>query len=121
MDLVIDFNDCPQKSLEADEQHIKNQLLDHASTLGPFVTALVQSLWTKGVLSTAEHASRLFRLTQFYDPESLEAACRRALFYRKTDYLTVERILRENLHTLPLNPYAEVNGQLTLSWLNPLD
>jgi len=121
MDQVIDFNDYPQESLDADEQQIKNRLLDQASVLGPFVTAFVQSLWTEGVLSTTEHAVRLFRLAKLYEPERLDDACRRTLFYRKTDYLTVERILRENLDTLPLNPYADVNGQLTLWRLNLLD
>lgn len=114
MDLLIDSSDCLQESLEANKRQIKKQLLDCASTLGPFVTALIQSIWSDGVLSITEHASRILRLAQFYDPESLEAACRRALFYRKTDYLTVDQILRGNLHTLPLNPYADVNGQLVL-------
>ena len=114
MDLPVNSGDRLQESLEANERHIKKQLLDCASILGPFVTDLIQSLWSDGVLSITENASRILRLAQFYDPESLEAACRRALFYRKTDYLTVDRILRENLHTLPLNPYADVNGQLTL-------
>ena len=114
MDLPVNSDDCLQKSLEDNERRIKKQLLDCASALGPFVTDLIQTLWSDGVLSITEHASRILRLAQFYDPESLEAACRRALFYRKTDYLTVDRILRENLHTLPLNPYADVNGQLVL-------
>ena len=114
MEQVIDFNDYPQQNLDADEQQIKNQLLDQASILGPFVTALAQSLWTEGVLSTTEHAVRLFRLAKLYEPKRLDDACRRALFYRKTDYLTVERILYENIDTLPLNPYADLNGQLTL-------
>ena len=114
MDLLIDSDDCLQEALQTNERRIKKQLLDCASTLGPFVTDLIQSLWTEGVLSITENASRILRLAQFYDPESLEAACRRALFYRKTDYLTVDRILRENLHTLPLNPCADVYGQLAL-------
>ncbi len=121
MDQVIDFNDFPQECVDAEEQQIKNRLLSHAFAQGPFVLALVQSLWTEGVLSTAEHAAHLFRLARLYEPERLEAACRRALFYRKTDYLTVERILRDKLDTLPLNPYADVNGQLTLWQLNLLD
>jgi hypothetical protein len=121
MNPLIDFNDCPQESLNTDEREIKHHLLASASSLGPFVTALVQSLWTEGVLSTAEHAARLFRLADFYEPKRLDAACRRALFYRKIDHLTVARILRENLDTLPLNPYADLNGQLTLWRLNLLD
>jgi hypothetical protein len=114
MDLVIDFNDCPQHILDADEQQIKYRLLEQASAVGPFLIALVQSLWTEGVLSTARYATRLFPLAKRYGAEPLELACRRALFYRKTDYLTVERILRQDLHTLPLNPYTDVNGQFLL-------
>ena len=114
MDPIIDFCDCPQETLDADECKIKTRIIDRASHLGPFVLAFVQSLWTDGVLSTAEHAARLMRLASFYDPERLEAACRRALFYRKIDYTTVDRILRDHLEDLPLNPYADINGQLTL-------
>jgi hypothetical protein len=114
MDLPINSDDCLQESLDNNERQIKKHLLDCASALGPFVTDLMQSLWSDGLLSITEHASRILRLAQFYDPESLEAACRRALFYQKTDYLTVDRILRENLHTLPLNPNADVYGQLAL-------
>ena len=121
MDQVIDFNDFPQQCLDAEEQQIKSRILDQASDLGPFVTALVQTLWTENVLSIADHAASLFRLTKLYEPERLESACRRALFYRQNDYLTVEKILREKLDTLPLNPYADVNGQLTLWELNLLD
>lgn len=114
MDLVIDFSDCPQETLDADECKIKTRIIDRASDLGPFVLAFVQSLWTDGVLSNAEHAARLMRLASFYDPQRLEAACRRALFYRKIDYTIVDRILRDHLENLPLNPYADIDGQLTL-------
>ena len=114
MDLVIDFNDCPEDTLDAHEKKIKARIINHASDLGPFVLAFVQSLWTDGVLSTAEHAARLMRLATFHDPGRLQAACRRALFYRKIDYATVDRILRDHLEALPLNPYADINGQLTL-------
>ena len=114
MALVIDFSDCPQNTLHADEKKIRARIIDHASDLGPFVLAFVQSLWTDGVLSTAEHATRLMHLATHYDPERLEAACRRALFYHKIDYATVDRILRNHLEDLPLNPYADINGQLTL-------
>ena len=114
MDPVIDFSDRPQQTLDADECKIKARIIDRASDLGPFVLAFVQSLWTDGVINTAEHAARLMRLASFYDPERLEAACRRALFYKKTDYATVDRILRDHLESLPLNPYADINGQLTL-------
>ena len=114
MDLVIDTGDCPQDTLDADECKIKARIIARASDLGPFVLAFVQSLWTDGLLSTAEHAARLMRLASSYDPGPLEAACRRALFYRRVDYATVDRILRDHLEDLPLNPYADINGQLTL-------
>ena len=112
MDQVIDFSDCPQPILDADEWQIKSHLLDRASDLGPFVTAFTQSLWTDAVRATIEHAIRLFHLAKLYEPQRLDAACRRALFYRKTDYLTVEEILREEYETLPLHPYADVTGKL---------
>jgi hypothetical protein len=119
--LIHHFNNCSQESLDADEQHIKHQLLDKAAAFGQFTTAFVGLLWTEAVLNTNEHAARLFRLAEFYEPKRLDAACRRALFYRKTDYLTVERILHQNLDSLPLNPYADVNGQLTLWKINLLE
>ncbi len=120
-DLVIDTGDCPLHTLDADECKIKAHIIDQASHLGPFVTAFVQSLWTDGVLSTAEHAARLMRLASTYDPVRLEAACRRALFYRKIDYPTVARILRDHLEALPLNPYADINGQLTFFPMDRLE
>ncbi len=115
---IVDFDGCPQDILNTDEQQIKNRLLDQAANLGPFAIALVQSLWTDGVLCAASQAGHLFRLVGLYDPQRLEAACRRALFYKKTDYLTIERILSDNLENLPLSPYADVDGQLSLWPLN---
>lgn len=118
MTTIINSDNCPQDILSADEKEIKNRLLDQAADLGPFATALVQSLWTDGVLCAASQAGQLFRLAGLYQPQRLEAACRRALFYKRTDYLTIERILTDNLESLPLSPYADVYGQLSLWPLN---
>ena len=107
----------PTETHHAAEPH-PAKFLDQAADLGPCAIALVQSLWTDGVLCAASQAGHLFRLVGLYDPQRLEAACRRALFYKKTDYLTIERILSDNLENLPLSPYADVNGQLSLWPLN---
>ena len=121
MDLVIDFIDCPQQTLDQREQTIKEQLLLKCSQAGEFTTALVHSLWIEGVLSVARHAQRIFRLADTYGYERLEAACRRAMFYREPDYLTVERILQLRIENLPLDPYCDVYGQLALWPADVLD
>jgi hypothetical protein len=114
MDLVIDFNDCPREQIDAQEMKIKHRVLDHAVGLGPFVLAFVDSLWIEGVQSLGDRAARLMALATRYGSERLDAACRRALFYRELNYPTLEKILRQHLENLPLNPYADVEGQLSL-------
>jgi hypothetical protein len=110
--MIIDFSDCPEQTLNADEQKIKTQLLDQAADLGPLAVAFIQSLWTESILGAAEQARGLFSLAHCHETKRLEAACKRALFYQRPDYLTVDKILRENLDSLPLNPYTDVNGRL---------
>jgi hypothetical protein len=113
MSLLIDFTDCPQDTLDERERYIKEQLLTRSSDVGPFVTAFVHSLWIDGVISIREHAHALFCLAKHYGPERTEAACRRAMFYRRADYITVERILRRRAETLALDPYCDVYGNPT--------
>jgi hypothetical protein len=114
MDLLIDFNNCPREQIDAHEMKIKHRVLDQAGDLGPFVLAFVDSLWIEGVQSLSDRAARLMRLATRYGSQKLDAACRRALFYREINHQTLEKILREHLENLPLNPYADVEGQLSL-------
>ena len=114
MDPAIDTRDRPHTIPDLREKKAKARIIHRASALGPFVLAFVQSLWTDGVHSTAKGASRLIRLASAYGPGPLEAACRRALFYRCGDYSTVKRVLENHLEALPLNPHADINGQLSL-------
>jgi hypothetical protein len=121
MDLLIDFTDCPEHTLDQRERAIKRQLFNASSGLGPFVTALVHSLWVMRVKSTVEEAQRLLGLEGNHPTEHIEAACRRALFHRRPDFLTVDQILRRGVQDLPLDPYCNVWGQPRYPTLDHFD
>ena len=104
---------CPEHTLAADEQKIKARLLDHATQIGPYASRFVGSLWTDSILAVAHQARRLFTMIYTFDRRRLEAACTRALFYRRTDFMAIDAILRDNLDCLPLNPYTDLHGKLS--------
>lgn len=121
MSMAIDTHNRPKDTPHLQQEKTKTRLMGRASDLGQSVLAFVQALWTADMRSTALHASRLIRLASAYGPARLEAACRRALFYRSGDYATVKRILENHLETLPLNPHADIYGQLALFPVDSLE
>ena len=97
---------------DAEEHALKRRLLDRALTLGPFVGAMMQGIWVDFIHSTVSQTQRLFSLATLHGHIRLDAACRRALYYRRTHLFVVEEILREDAQSLPLNPYTDVFGHL---------
>jgi hypothetical protein len=124
----------PTSRVDADEHvmlnhhirvdEIKQALLDCALRYGPGVARIVENLWVSSLLEVEQEARRLMQLAQRYGTARLEAACQRALYYRrdKTEAI-VSWILDKALDRFPLNPYTDIRGQFrfSLQSLNPED
>jgi transposase len=73
-----------------------------AATIGPATLTLVETLLAHRPEDRMRTAGRLLRLAERFTDERLEAACARAQAYGDGDYLTVKRILEENLDQQPV-------------------
>jgi len=105
--------------LKADEQEraIKRFLLQEARACGPSVARLVQTVWAGSILEMFRDARELIELAQHYSPERLQAACRRAIYYRKDhNFYIISRILEYQYDELPLSPYTDIKGQFLFSF-----
>ena len=71
--------------LTPDEQEraIKRLLIQEAKICGPSVARLIQHLWADNILEMIRDARQLLDLSRRYSPTRLQAACRRAIYYRK--------------------------------------
>ncbi len=99
------------------DQFIKRILLEEADHVGPSVIRVVQALWADAVVEAARDVYRLLRLTRQYDAQRLEAACRRAAFYRQhSSSFVVEWILRERYDQLPLTPCTDIRGHFPFAF-----
>lgn len=90
--------------------------LKQADKIGPCCHMLVDRLFTKGVLDNLRAAQGIVRtLKNKYNPNRVEAACKRALLYDDPRYQTVKTILEKDLDTLDdsLSAPAELSGVYT--------
>ena len=69
----------------------------HAQGIGPATTRIVEGLLAHRPEDRLRTAGRLLRLAQRTSPERLERACARAGAFGAEDYVTVKRILDEEL------------------------
>jgi hypothetical protein len=90
-----------------------------AGRLGPSVEAVVQKILDDKVVDGLRPVRGLLRFSQKYSPQRLEAACKRALVYETPTYMSVKRILMNNLDRLPLQQPAESLGQLQFRFKRP--
>jgi transposase len=72
-----------------------------AAVIGPATAAVVQHLLDDPVIDRLPTAGRLLRLGEPYGEARLEAACQRALAFGDPAYLTVKRILTQQLDQQP--------------------
>lgn len=77
-----------------------------AARMGPATAAVVQHLLGDPVIDRLPTAGRLLRLGEHFGEARLEAACQRALVFGDPAYLTVKRILTQQLDQQPLPPQA---------------
>lgn len=77
-----------------------------AARIGPATSEVVQRLLEHRPEDRLRSAGRLLQLSQRFQAERLEAACRRALHFDDPAYLTVKRILEAGLDQQPLPQYA---------------
>lgn len=97
------------------EYSLKHLLLRRAGRLGPSVARLVQAVWADSILETARDIHRLLRISRRCGPARLEAACRRASYYRRdSNCFTIEWILEKGYDKLPLSPYSNICGQFLI-------
>jgi transposase len=80
-----------------------------AAAIGPQTATLVEALLAHRPEDRRRTAGRLLRLADRFTPQRLEAACARAQTYGDGDYVTVKRILEENLDQSPV----------TVAWPTP--
>jgi transposase len=73
-----------------------------AKAIGPETHAIVEVLLAHRPEDRLRTAGRLLRLADRFTPARLEAACARAQAYGDGDYVTVKRILEENLDQQPV-------------------
>lgn len=73
-----------------------------AAAIGPATAAVVEALLAHRPEDRLRTADRLLRLADRFTAERLEAACGRAQTYGDGSYLTVKRILEENLDQQPV-------------------
>ncbi len=74
---------------------------EEAAQVGPATLQVVSTLLDDPVLDRLPTAGRLLRLRHRFSDERLEASCRRALAFDDASYMTVKRILTENLDDEP--------------------
>jgi hypothetical protein len=109
--------------LTSDQEHfLKSVLLQEAHLLGPSVALLVQALWADSIVETARDVYQLLRLPRRYGAQRLEAACKRAAYYRRErNSFTIKWILQEGYDELPLTPYTDICGQWVFAFADPDD
>lgn len=91
----------------------RESCLKLAEACGPFTVQMVGEILSHPVLDRLPTAGRLVRLSQRYSPSRLEAACARAISFGDFNFVTVKRILSEELDQQPLTApaVAMVNNQ----------
>lgn len=105
--------------LKADEQEraIKRFLIQEARSCGPSVARLIQHVWADNILELVRDVRELIDLARRYSPKRLQAACRRAIYYRKDhNFYIISRILEYQYDRLPLSPYTDIKGQFLFSF-----
>jgi transposase len=75
---------------------------EQAAAIGPATSEVVEGLLNHRPEDRLRTAGRLLKLAQRFTPERLEAACCRALHFDDPAYVTVKRILEQELDTQPL-------------------
>jgi hypothetical protein len=93
------------------EHFLKRVLIEEAQRVGPSVALLVQALWAEAVVDAAREVYQLLRLPRRYGVQRLEAACKRAAYYRRDrNHFTIEWILQKRYDELPLTHYTDIRG-----------
>lgn len=96
------------------------RLAHRALQYGPSVAQVVETLLTASLREAEREAQDLMRLARRYGCQRLEAACRRAIYYRqKPDSGTVCWILEKRFDHLPLHPFTDIGGQFTFQFDGP--
>jgi len=84
------------------------------------VEAVVRRILDDKVVDGIRPVRGLLRFSQKYSPGRLEAACKRALAYETPTYMSVKRILKNELDRLPMEQPAELSGQLQFRFKRPI-
>ncbi len=102
------------------EQIMKQALLREAQQLGPAVVRVVGNIWSSSIIEAYHSAQDLIRLSERYTPERVEAACKRAIYYRqdKNNYV-ISWLLEKNYDRLALSAYTDIKGHFIFN-LEPL-
>ena len=106
------FNFNRRLTANEQERAIKQVLLQEARACGPSVAQLLQIVWAGSILELVRDCRELMELARHYSPKRLQAACRRAIYYRKDrSFYIIPQILEYEYDRLPLSPYTDIKGQ----------
>ena len=86
----------------------RESCLEKAAATGEHVFQVVGILLDDPVVDRLPTAGRLLRLAERYGEERLEAACERAIAFGDPAYMTIKRILTQNLDQTSLSPQPQL-------------
>lgn len=75
---------------------------ERAAAIGPATSQVVEHLLNHRPVDRLRTAGRLLRLAERFNPQRLEVACQRALHFDDPAYMTVKRILEQDLDRVAL-------------------
>lgn len=100
---LTELSHLPERALLAGMT--REQCQEKALSIGPATAELVERLLKHRPENRFRSALRLLRLADRWGEGRLEAACARALSYEETSYMSIKRILGQNLNA-ELHPEA---------------
>jgi len=114
------FTPSSLQEMSAEELILKQSLLQRAFQYGPSVARLVENLWAYSLLEVDQDARQLMRLANSHGRHRLEAACRRAIYYRQDKNTEVIRwILDKGYDRMPLTPFTDIRGRFIFPLYQP--
>ena len=96
---------------------MKQALLREAHRFGPAVVRVVGNIWSSSIKEAYHSAQDLIRLSECYTPERVEAACKRAIYYRQdNNNYVISWLLEKNYDRLALSAYTDIKGQFIFNF-----
>lgn len=92
-----------------------NEMLEKASAIGAGTASIARIGCDAELILVCCKLQIFLRLAQTYSPSRLEAACRRAIFYKAEYIPLIELVLKKKSDYLPLTHSTDIFGNKILS------